>query len=128
MSHRKLKLEEQIRRIVSDLILKEIKDPRIGFVTVTKAELNKDMTHVKIGISVLGNPHDIRKSLEGLRSSEGFVQSKLGKALQIRMTPHIKFVLDSSVVEAVEMVGLIESVNENQKASDDAEESEKPEK
>jgi ribosome-binding factor A len=93
MAHRKLKLEEQIRRIVSDLIIKEIKDPRIGFVTVTKADLNKDMTHVKIGISVLGNPHDIRKSLEGLRSAEGFIQAKLGKALQIRMTPHLKFVL-----------------------------------
>jgi ribosome-binding factor A len=120
MSHRKLKLEEQIRRIVADLIIKEIKDPRLGFVTVTKAELNRDMTHVKVGISVLGNPHDIRKSLEGLRSAEGFIQAKLGKALQIRMTPHLRFVLDSSVVEAVEMVGLIESVNKNQSDSDES--------
>ena len=125
MSHRKLKLEEQIRRIVADLIIKEIKDPRIGFVTITKAELNKDMTHAKIGISVLGNPHDIRKSLEGLRSSEGFIQAKLGKALQIRMTPHIRFVLDSSVVDAVEMVGLIESVNKNNSESNEPDESEK---
>lgn len=115
MSHRKLKLEEQIKRIVADLIIKEIKDPRVGFATVTKAELNRDMTHVKIGISVLGNPHDIRKTLEGLTSAEGFIQAKLGKALQIRLTPHVKFVLDSSVVDAVNLVGLIENVNKDQK-------------
>jgi ribosome-binding factor A len=125
MSHRKLKLEEQIRRIVADLIIKEIKDPRIGFATVTKAELNRDMTHVKIGISILGNPHDIRKSLEGLRSAEGFIQAKLGKALQIRLTPHVRFVLDSSVVEAVEMVGLIEKVNRETSETENAEEAEK---
>jgi ribosome-binding factor A len=128
MSHRKLKLEEQIRRIVADLIIKEIKDPRLGFVTVTKADLNRDMTHVKVGISVLGNPHDIRKSLEGLRSAEGFIQAKLGKALQIRMTPHLRFVLDSSVVDAVEMVGLIESVNKNQTQSEESKKLDESEK
>ena len=111
MAYRKEKLEEQIKRTVSDFILTEIKDPRIGFVTVTNVELSRDFSTAKIGISVLGNPREIRKSLEGIKSAAGFIQHHLGKKLTIRHVPRIEFKLDSSVMDGVDMVGLIDSLN-----------------
>ena len=119
MSHRKDKLEELIRRIVSEMIITEIKDPRIGFVTVTSVELNRDFSEVVIGVSVLGTPREMRKSIEGLRSATGFIQHRLSKEVHIRHVPHVKIVLDGSVAEGVRMVELIDSL---ETSKDDPEE------
>ena len=110
MAYRKDKLAEQIRRLVSEVIINEIKDPRIGFVSITKVEISKDFSIAKIGISVLGNPKEKRKSIEGLQSASGFVQHKVSKAMAIKHVPKLHFVLDSSVADAVEMVGFINTL------------------
>ena len=110
MKYRKDRLEELIRRIVSEIIMRELKDPRIGFVTVTGVELSKDYAEAKIGISILGSPTDVRKGMEGIRSSSGYVQKLLGKELKIRSLPRVYFYLDKTVEEAVEMVGKIENL------------------
>ncbi|HPS87300.1 MAG TPA: 30S ribosome-binding factor RbfA, partial [Spirochaetota bacterium] len=68
MKYRKDRLEELIKRIVAEIIMRELKDPRIGFVTITGVELNKDYTEAKIGVSILGSSTDVRKSMEGIRS------------------------------------------------------------
>lgn len=110
MKYRKDRLEELIRRIVSDIILKELKDPRIGFITVTGVELSRDYAEARIGVSILGSPTDVRKGMEGIRSSSGYVQKLLGKELKIRTLPRVYFYLDKSVEEAVEMVNRIENL------------------
>jgi len=110
MAYRKDKLEEQIRRLVSEVMISEIKDPRIGFASITKVEISKDFSTAKIGISVLGNSKEVRKTIEGLQSASGFIQHKVCKAMSIRHMPRLYFVLDSSVADAVEMVGFIESL------------------
>ena len=107
MAYRKEKLEEQIRRIVSELLIRDIKDPRIGFATITGVELSKDYAQAKIGISVLGDPRDLRKTLEGLQSALPYIQHRTGKALGIRVMPKISFFLDSSIVDGVNMVDLL---------------------
>jgi len=110
MNYRKDRLEELIKRIVSDIIFKEVKDPRIGFVTVTGVELNKDYSEARIGVSILGNSTEVRKSMEGIRSSSGFVQRLLGKELKIRNLPSVYFYLDKSVEEGVDMVNKINNL------------------
>ena len=110
MKYRKDRLEELIKRIVSEIILRELKDPRIGFITVTGVELNKDYTEAKIGVSILGTSVDVRKSMEGIRSSSGYVQKLLGKELKIRNLPRVYFYLDKSVEEGVEMVHKINNL------------------
>ncbi|NLV68375.1 MAG: 30S ribosome-binding factor RbfA [Spirochaetes bacterium] len=110
MKYRKDRLEELIRRIVSEIIMRELKDPRIGFVTVTGVELSKDYAEAKIGISILGSSAEVRKGMEGIRSSSGYVQKLLGKELKIRILPRVYFYLDKSVEEAVEMVGKINNL------------------
>ncbi len=110
MKYRKDRLEELIKRIVSDIIFKELKDPRLGFITVTGVELSKDYADAKIGISILGSSTDVRKSMEGIRSSSGFVQKQLGRELKIRNTPRVYFFLDKSVEEGVDMVNKISNL------------------
>ena len=111
MAHRKEKLEELIKRKTADFLLTEIKDPRIGFVSVTKVELSKDLSQAGINVSVLGGPRDIRKSLEGLNSAAGYIQRYLGKEISIRHIPKIEFCLDSSLSEGARMVDLINDLS-----------------
>lgn len=110
MKYRKDRLEELIKRIVSEIIFRELKDPRIGFITITGVELNKDYSEAKIGVSILGSSTDVRKSMEGIRSSSGYVQKLLGKELKIRNLPRVYFYLDKSVEEGVDMVNMINNL------------------
>ena len=119
MSYRKEKLEEQIKRIISELLIREIKDPRIGFATITGVELAKDFSTAKVGISVLGNPRDIRKTLEGIRSATPYIQHRVGKALGIRITPKLTFFPDSSIAESTEMVNLLNKLEESERKKDE---------
>ena len=114
MSYRKQKLEGQIKRIVSELLIKEIKDPRIGFSTITAVELSSDLSKAEIGISVLGNAKDIRKTLEGLNSAKPYIQHRVGKSLGIRVTPKLQFYLDSSIAEGTRMVHLLNTLEQSE--------------
>ena len=109
-SFRKEKLEELIKRIVSELIMKEIKDPRIGFATVTGVNLSKDKKNAKIGISIFGDASDCRKTFEGLKSAQSYIQHRLGKNLMVRNTPKIEFFLDPSVAKGVNMVDFLDKI------------------
>lgn len=122
MAYKKEKLESQILRVLSELIIKEVKDPRIGFVTITKVTVNRDYSEARVGISVLGDPRDMRKSLEGLKSSTGFLQYRLNRALAVRHAPRIMFELDSSVVEGTSMVDLLDSLSSESEQSSPSEE------
>lgn len=110
MSFRKQKLETQIKKLVGTLIVMEIKDPRIGFVTVTHVELSRDYAYADVYVSVLGNDNDKKKTLLGLQSARGFIQYRVGKALSIRTIPEIRFHLDTSIEKGVGMVNLLEKL------------------
>ncbi len=124
MGFRKQKLETQIKKLVGTLIVTEIKDPRIGFVTVTNVELSKDYAYADVYVSVLGDDSDKKKTLTGLQSARGFIQFRVGKALSIRTIPEIRFHLDTSIEEGVEMVHLLEKLekesSKNNSGSSDA--------
>ncbi len=111
MSYKKDKLQAQMKRLISELIMKDLKDPRIGFVTITGVEVNSDYTRARVGVSIMGTPHEIRKSFEGLTSSAGFIQHRLNKSLSMRFVPRIDFFPDSSVEDGVRMVDTIDSLD-----------------
>ncbi|MGQ9841977.1 MAG: 30S ribosome-binding factor RbfA [Spirochaetota bacterium] len=110
MSFRKQKLETQIKKLVGTLIVMEIKDPRIGFATVTNVELSRDYAYADVYVSVLGDDNDKKKTLLGLQSARGFIQYRVGKALSIRTIPEIRFHLDTSIEKGVGMVNLLEKL------------------
>lgn len=120
--YKKERLEEQIRRLVSELLIKDIKDPRIGFVTITGVEMSKDYSLARVGISILGTAREMRMSLEGLESARGYIQHRVGKSLKVRVIPRIEFYPDGSVAEGVDMVDLIDSVAPEDRDDEDGDE------
>ncbi|MDR0337171.1 MAG: 30S ribosome-binding factor RbfA [Planctomycetaceae bacterium] len=97
MSRRTLKAAEAIRQIVSMAILTEIQDPRVRDVTVVRVEVSGDMQSAKIYVSVMGDETKQNLCMKGLKSSTGFLQSKVAKRIETRYTPHLDFVLDQGV-------------------------------
>ncbi|MBQ7476552.1 MAG: 30S ribosome-binding factor RbfA [Selenomonadaceae bacterium] len=91
------KLQELIKQEVGKMLLTDIKDPRIGFVTVTDVEMTGDLREAKIFVSIMGNEEQIKSSWEGLQSALGFVRREIGKRIKIRFTPEISFALDKSL-------------------------------
>ncbi len=114
---RKEKLAAQIVREVSDIILKEMKDPRMGFATVTRAVVSPDYKYAKVFISVLGNEKKKKLSLDAFKHAEGFFQRELSRRLMLRQAPEISFVRDDSIDKTFKMVNLINKLAEERKAS-----------
>lgn len=107
---RKNKIEEQIKRIVGDTLLREIKDPRIGFVSVYEVKLSKDSTRAEIKVSVLGNEKQKKDAVFGLSSARGYIRKKVGDGLGLRHVPELVFTIDDSIAKEVELISLIDSV------------------
>ncbi|HPB80939.1 MAG TPA: 30S ribosome-binding factor RbfA [Spirochaetota bacterium] len=119
--YRKQKIEEEIKRIIGDALLKEIKDPRIGFATVSSVSLNRDYTVADVGISIIGDESDKKKSMKGLISAENYIQFVIGKNMRLRNTPKVKFHLDTSIEEGVNMVAKLERLAKDEVTDDEEE-------
>ena len=91
------KLQELIKQEMSKMLLTDLKDPRIGFVTVTDVEMTGDLREAKIYVSVMGGAEQVKSSLEGLNSALGFVRREIGQRIRLRFTPEISFALDTSL-------------------------------
>jgi len=91
------KLQELMKQEISEIILRELKDPRIGFITVTSVECTGDLREAKVYVSLMGNEKQIKDSWQGLMSSLGFIRREIGKRIRLRFTPELKFELDKSL-------------------------------
>lgn len=109
-SRRLLKAAEAIREVVSMAILVELKDPRISDVTVTYVEVAPDMRQARVHVSVMGDDKKQQLCLRGLESARGFLQSKVGKRIDTRYTPRLRFMLDHGVKHSVEVARILREV------------------
>ncbi len=109
---RTVRLDEQFREEISKLLMKGLKDPRIGFVTISRVEITNDLSYAKVYISVLGSDREKAASLIGLRNSAGFIRTYLGKALKIRKIPQLSFVLDESLDHAMHIEEILAELKE----------------
>jgi ribosome-binding factor A len=100
-SRRVLKAAEAIREVVSMAILTDLRDPRIEGVTVTYVEVSPDMRQAKVHVSIMGDETHQKLCLHGLRSSAGFLQSKLSERIDTRYTPRLQFHLDEGVKKSL---------------------------
>jgi ribosome-binding factor A len=91
------RVNESIKEILGDAIAAELKDPRIGFVTVTGVDTSPDLRSARVYVSVLGDEDDRERSLTGLRSSHGVLQRKIADAMRLKRTPTLTFEYDESV-------------------------------
>jgi ribosome-binding factor A len=102
------------------MILREIKDPRVAFVSVTSVDLTADLRRAKVLISVLGSESERKSSIAGLRSATSFIRRELGQRLRLKYVPEIKIVYDNSIEEGSRILSLIDSVvPKEDHASDD---------
>jgi ribosome-binding factor A len=105
--HRLARVAEAIREVASEAILYELKDPRIKFTTVTRAEVSADLQHAKVYVSVMGSERDQNLTLHGLRSAAGFIQSRLGDRMRTRYIPVLEFVIDEGIKNSLEVARLL---------------------
>jgi ribosome-binding factor A len=109
-SGRMRRVDEAIREVLSDALAHELKDPRVGFVTVTDVKTSPDLSHARVYVSVLGDEQAIAASLDGLRSAHGFLQGRVGGELHIKRTPALHFVHDDTAARAERLEALIAAV------------------
>ena len=106
------KVQEALKRQISSIIHDELNDPRLGFVTVTKVELTKDLRFAKVFYSVLGKEKDCAKTKQALDSGLGFIRKLIAQRMQLRLTPDIQFKEDKSSQYSLRIQQVLEEVKE----------------
>ena len=113
-----------IRAEIGDLILRNIKDPRSGFTSVTEVRVSPDLRYARVYISVLGDDAKVRSALAGLRSASGYIQRELGLRLRLRYTPKLTFFHDESIERAAHMEELFRKLHDETRQQTDSDECE----
>jgi ribosome-binding factor A len=103
------RVNEAVREVVSEAV-GELKDPRIGFVTVTGVKTSPDLRHARVFVSVLGSEAKRAKTLDGLAAAHGVLQARLARELRLKRTPQLAFEYDPTVERGVRMTQLIDEL------------------
>lgn len=120
-SHRSRRLEEQLLRLLADLVRREVKDPRIGAVTLTAVEVSPDLSHATVYFLPFGIGKDPAPVAEGLGKAAGFLRTMVGKQLTLRHTPQLHFKLDTTLEKGMALNALIkEAVADDRRRQTDA--------
>ncbi len=112
MSFRPERLAEAIKKEVSELLRESLKDPRIGFVSITSVEVSRDLRYANIYASVFGEQAQQKSSIEALQKAQGFIRGELGRRIRLRYTPEITFKLDQSISHGSRIIALMAKVKE----------------
>ncbi|MCH9026730.1 MAG: 30S ribosome-binding factor RbfA [Proteobacteria bacterium] len=116
------RVSEQVRRLLNQLILTELKDPRAASVTVTECDVSRDLSHATVFFSLLDPDSDPEPTAKALKGAAGFLRSQLRKAMDTRQVPALKFVHDQSVASGVRISALIdEAVSKDKSRTQDNE-------
>jgi ribosome-binding factor A len=107
-SSRMRRVNEVIRQVLGDVIATDLKDPRIGFVTVTDVDTSPDLRTARVYVSVLGDEADRENALAGLQSAHGFLQGRIAAELRMKRTPTLTFHYDDSVDRGVRISRLLD--------------------
>jgi ribosome-binding factor A len=110
--HRQEKLGELIAAELSELLRTRVKDPRVGFASITHVEVSGDLRHAKVFVSVMGTPEEQKETMKGLRNANGFLRHELATRLVLRYMPELAFKLDTSIEEGARILALINQVEQ----------------
>ncbi|MEO7022407.1 MAG: 30S ribosome-binding factor RbfA [Ktedonobacteraceae bacterium] len=112
--HRQARLGEQIAQEVSGLLHTRIKDPRVGFASITRVEVSGDLRYAKIFVSVMGEHEDQKGTIEALHHATGFIRHELAGRITIRFMPEIAFKLDTSIEQGSRVLGMIREMEDQE--------------
>jgi ribosome-binding factor A len=113
------KIAELIQKEISQMLMRGLKDPRIGFVTITKVAVSEDYRMAKIYFSVAGSLDERERSIEGLNSAKGYVRKELGRRIRMKYTPEITFQFDPSIEYAIHIGEVIEQIRKEREEKED---------
>jgi ribosome-binding factor A len=106
------RVDEAIRQVVGDVLAGELKDPRVGFVTVTDVRTSADLSHARVYVSVLGDADIRQASMDGLDSAHGFLQRRVAGELRLKRTPTLEFTYDDTTDRALRVDELIDEIEQ----------------
>lgn len=118
------RVAEQIQRELAVLIQQELKDPRLGMITISAVQVSKDMSTAKVFITVFNEAQDRANTLEALQHATGFLQHELGRSLRLRTIPKLRFIYDESIVRGAELSALIDKAVKEDRAKHNEDEHE----
>jgi ribosome-binding factor A len=105
------RVNEQIRRELTSLLQRDVRDPRIGMITITAVETSPDLYHAKVFFSVMGSDEDRDSATEGLRAAAGFLRTEIGRRMHIRRAPELHFTYDDTLQHAMHIERLLREVH-----------------
>jgi ribosome-binding factor A len=105
---RQARIDAEVQRAVAAIIDRDLKDPRLGFVTVTRCEISSDMMTCKVFVSIIGDRHVARQSMDALQSASRYVRGELGNVVKLRHTPELTFIEDRSTEKAIALSKTLE--------------------
>ena len=108
------RVQELMKQELSKIILQDLKDPRIGFVTVTAVDVSSDLRNAKVYVSLMGSEQQIADSWRGLQSSRGFLRREIGHRVRLRYTPELTLELDKSVDYGVHIQELLQKIKKDE--------------
>jgi ribosome-binding factor A len=106
-SERLRRVNEAMREVLSDAITQDLKDPRVGFVTVTAVDTSSDLRHARVHVSVLGDETRQKLSLDAMRSAHGFLQRRVASQMRLKHTPQLTFLYDDTAERAARLEALL---------------------
>jgi ribosome-binding factor A len=109
-SRRPEQMAETLRQVITDALAREVRDPRVGFVTVTGVLVSNDLSHARVMVSIPGEDADKTRAIEGLQSAAGFLRSRAARALTTRSVPELHFELDRGLEHAARINELLNTI------------------
>ena len=116
-SRRNDRVRAAMRQEISNMLQRDLKDPRLGFATVTDVRVSGDLQHVQVYVSILGDDVSRQQTMEALESARGYVRSEIGRRVQLRLTPEITFAYDDSIERGARLLRLISEVQGEEAAA-----------
>ncbi len=108
------RVSETLKEVLSEIIQYELKDPRIGFVTITRVEMSADLRFARVWVSVLGSSGENQALLEALDGAKGFIKGEISKRIRLRYMPELNFLIDSNVENYVRIDKIIRKLREEE--------------
>lgn len=112
------RVAHELQKEIAIILQREVKDPRIGMVTVSDVEVSRDLAYAKIFVTFLfdNDPEAVKQGMKGLEKAGPYVRTQLGKAMRLRIVPELRFIYDESLVEGMRMSNLVSNAIKNDEA------------
>ena len=113
--HRTQRIAARIQALLGEAIPRRVRDPRVGFVTVTGVEVSPDVSHAVVRVSVMGSDDEKERAMEGLASARGYLRTRLARTLGLRVAPELHFILDRGLEHATRIDELLDRLSHGEK-------------